>query len=190
MVSQLSCTNEKWPECLCTLCSNKNLFSDIKQDCWICYDPERTDAGDLIQPCQCKGDVASVHHECLRKWLMEVCLFVCLMVFNATFNNISVISCRGQFYWWVMVMVINATFKNSSVINRSDEFYCWRKPTKTTDLPQVTDKLYHLMLYRIHLAMCPIRRHSFSGDRHWFNRYLLIQLPYDHDVPLNHWHIS
>jgi hypothetical protein len=94
-----------------------------------------------------------------------VCLFVCLMVFNATFN-ISVISCRGQFYWWVMVMVINATFKNSSVINRSDEFYCWRKPTKTTDLPQVTDKLYHLMLYRVHLAMCPIRRHSFSGDRH------------------------
>jgi hypothetical protein len=22
------------------------------------------------------------------------------MVFNATFNNISVISCGGQFYWW------------------------------------------------------------------------------------------
>lgn len=42
-----------------------------KEDCWICYDPDRTDAGPLIQPCQCKGDVASVHHECLRKWLME-----------------------------------------------------------------------------------------------------------------------
>jgi len=22
------------------------------------------------------------------------------MVFNSTFNNISVISCGGQFYWW------------------------------------------------------------------------------------------
>nr|XP_022326235.1 uncharacterized protein LOC111126117 [Crassostrea virginica] len=42
-----------------------------KQDCWICYDPDRTDVGALIQPCQCRGDVASVHHECLRKWLIE-----------------------------------------------------------------------------------------------------------------------
>lgn len=44
----------------------------VKEDCWICYDTDRTDAGALIQPCQCRGDVASVHHECLRKWLIEV----------------------------------------------------------------------------------------------------------------------
>ena len=59
---------------------------------------------------------------------------------------------------------------------RGGQFYCWRKPPTCCksgregalwwQLVQVADKLTHIILYRLHLAMTGIQTHDVSDDGH------------------------
>ena len=70
-----------------------------------------------------------------------------VLVFNTTFNNISVIT-------WQSVLLVEET----------------RVPRETHDLQQVTDKLTnHIMLYWVHLTMSRIQTHNFGGGRHYLH---------------------
>jgi hypothetical protein len=90
-----------------------------------------------------------------KLWFYKVCDFYtnneggggCVMVFNATFNNISVISWRS-----VLLVEDNGVHKE----NHRPVASHWQT--------------IHIIMHQIYLTMSRIQTHNFSGDRHWLHR--------------------
>ena len=89
-------------------------------------------------------------------WFLDICLtynwlhipIICWITFWLTVRQLKIKRVR--------VRVCNTTSNNISVIS----WWSVLLVEETMDMSQVTDKLYHIMLYRVHLAMSRIQFHK------------------------------
>ena len=86
-------------------------------------------------------------------WILELCV-VFVLYYEKEIRSMKVHNCKvwspPVFLWKWCLVGVYATFNNISVISWRSVCFWWMKPE---DPENTTDKFYHILFYRVHLAM-------------------------------------
>ena len=98
-------------------------------------------------------------------------LFLCICFVDhclsfCTFSFGHCVVCSSIYGFWLPLWYLQTLLK----LYCGSQFSWWRKLEYLEETTTLADKLNHIMLYRVHLAMSGLRTPNVSGDSHWLYR--------------------